>query len=337
MKTTGELLRDLVAAHVRSNDTQFRESVELLIKEERKKNHHVLASDLERLLLNGGGGYLQDVGVLSPYRRYSADVPVDTERELPLVQVLEPGRREETVILSDHLRHRLDRVVAEIRQTELLQSYGLRPSSRLLFYGAPGCGKTAEAESLALKLGLPLFVVRFDAVVSSYLGETAANLGKLFSWASRRPGVLLFDEFDAIGRSRSDEQEHGELKRVVNSFLQMLDSFRPLGLVIAATNHEQILDSAVWRRFDEVLEFELPSKQQIVDLLELNLRAIPHEVMDLDVLADEMAGFSHADVERTCMLAAKAMVLSDGGELTQAWIADEIATQRRRLHAGGSR
>ena len=144
--------------------------------------------------------------------------------------------------------------------------------------GPSGCGKTTAAEALAAELGLPLVVIRLDAVVSSYLGETAANLGKVFEFLVKGQYVALFDEFDALGKERSDVSEHGELRRVVNAFLQMMDAYRGRTILVAATNHEQLLDSALWRRFDEVLLFERPNTEQLRRLLAVKLRPVRHDL-----------------------------------------------------------
>lgn len=332
-RTTGELLRDLVSAHVGEDESRFLEAALHLIQEERRKNHHVLASDLERLLSDGDRSR-SSIGALTPFRRFSDDLPKDSERGLNLVEVFEPHRTPDSLVLSEDLRQRIDRIVAEQRDSDVLKAYGLEPARRLLFYGPPGCGKTACAETLATQLDLPLFVVRFDAVVSSYLGETASNLGRVFDWASKRPAVLLFDEFDAIGRRRDDDQEHGELKRVVNSFLQMLDSFRTNGLVIAATNHESLLDNAVWRRFDEALVFDRPVGRQYETLLRLILARFPVAPRFPFASTSRMLqGFTHADVERACFSAAKSMVLNGHASLRVEVLKSEIIVQRNRMES----
>ena len=175
-------------------------------------------------------------------------------------------------MLTEAISKTLGGLVEQYRRQDLLRSYGLKPSSKILFCGPPGCGKTVAAEAVAKALYLPLFLVRFDAVVSSFLGETAANLRKLFDFSISQPMVLLFDEFDAIGKHRMADDEHGEIKRVINSFLQMLDGYRGDALIIAATNHQGLLDPALWRRFDEVVLFDFPKPKDIECLIEINLR-----------------------------------------------------------------
>jgi len=187
------------------------------------------------------------------------------------------------------------------------------------------------AEALAKELYLPLVLVRFDAVISSYLGETAANLRRVFDFAASRPMVILFDEFDAIGKKRDDVEEHGELKRVVNAFLQMLDSFVGEAITIAATNHEQMLDPALWRRFDDVLVFRSPTQSQIVELLERYLRQIGTLSLDWETNAKALNGSSHADVKRVAEDAIKSALLADAGKVTQDVLGQAIEKQRERL------
>ncbi|MHB1956694.1 MAG: AAA family ATPase, partial [Sulfobacillus sp.] len=218
---------------------------------------------------------------------------------------------------------------------DVLSSYGLRPLNRLLFCGPPGCGKTLTAEVIALELSLELVIVRFDAVVSSFLGETAANLRKVFDFLSEGHFVALFDEFDAIGKERDDAAEHGELKRVVNSVLQMMDSYRGNSLFIAATNHERMLDRAVWRRFDEVLMFEKPTFEQIRALFLIKLRGVRHDLpLEDRVFVNEFTGFTHADIERIVIRSIKWMVLRGREFLTPDMVIDAKRREESRASFG---
>jgi SpoVK/Ycf46/Vps4 family AAA+-type ATPase len=187
-------------------------------------------------------------------------VPFEREKQLPLVETVIPERRVSDLILKRSNQHLLLSLVSEFRQRETLSAHGLRPRSRLLFCGPPGCGKTLCAEVFAHEVKLPLLVASMDALVSSLLGETATNLRKIFDFANAQPVVLLLDEFDAIARLRDDETLNGELRRVVNSLLMLIDKFRGQGFVIAATNHERQLDPAIWRRFDEVFFLRNPTE-----------------------------------------------------------------------------
>ena len=260
-----------------------------------------------------------------------AALPRDPDRDAALVEVHHPERSRSDIVLAPEVQGRIERVVEEFRAQADLARHGLSPKSRLLFVGPPGCGKTLCAEFLAGELGLDLLHARFDGIVSSYLGETASNLRRVFGYASQQRAILFFDEFDALGKRRDDPQEVGELKRVVSSFLQILDAHPRDRMVIAATNHEGMLDDALWRRFDEVLYFGRPSSAQLVALMELRLRSVRKRGVDLASFATEMAGFSYADAERVCLEATKAMILRSLKEMTPELLTHELAEQRERL------
>lgn len=258
-------------------------------------------------------------------------LPRDTDRDAALVELRQPERSRGEIVLSPALEVRLERIEAEYRAIDRLARQGLAAKTRLLFIGPPGCGKTLCAEILASDLGLPILYARFDAIVSSYLGETANNLRRVFQYAARRSCVLFFDEFDVLGKDRDDPQEVGELKRVVGSFLQILDSHPRNHVVVAATNHEGLLDEALWRRFDEVLSFEKPSRDQLVLLIELRLRGVGKTGVDVLQLADEMVGFTFADAEKVCLEATKAAILAGRKDVTPDLLDAELQEQRTRL------
>jgi SpoVK/Ycf46/Vps4 family AAA+-type ATPase len=310
MSSSSESVRKMLAAHVSGDEGAFREAAREYIEEERRKRHHVYARDLESLLSDGEGRRNGTDG-LTALGSSNGSLPKDRDQGLVLVEVREARRDLDSLVLTPSIREVLDRVVTEYRRSDVLRTYGLRPISKILFCGPPGCGKTVAAEAVAQALYLPLVLVRFDAVISSYLGETAANLRKVFDFARSRPMVLLFDEFDAVGKERAAEEEHGELKRVVTSLLQMMDSFRGDALTIAASNHQGLLDSALWRRFDEILFFDRPDVKAIEDLLARNLRQIGvAPSIRFSTVARSLVGMTHADVERVALDAAKQTVLS---------------------------
>ncbi|MCL5282203.1 MAG: AAA family ATPase [Planctomycetes bacterium] len=331
MSTTGELVRRIVQAFMIGDASSFRTAAEEYIAEERRKNHHVLARDIEKLLLNGAST-TASARTLALIGTQSSDLPRDKERGTVLVEIIEPKRTLESLVLAEGIRNTLSAVIHENRHADVLRSYGLRPASKILFCGPPGCGKTVAAEGVAQALYLPLVLVRFDAIVSSYLGETAANLRKVFDFVRTRPMVALFDEFDAIGKSRTAEEEHGELKRVVNSFLQMLDRFRGETLLIAATNHQGLLDSALWRRFDEILFFDRPDTEAIREILVRNTTQLGLEQgTDLERLSRGLCGMSHADIERIALDATKASILMNRHPIEAEALIASAENQRRRV------
>lgn len=328
----GELLRKLFLSHQRGNEEEFRAAALEVIAEEEKKSNHRLAKDLLRILENCG-----TTGSGQPFSPSSiGPLPKDRERQTLLVDVRQPNRYLQDILLSKDNKVVIERVLQEYRHSELLRVHGLRPASKLLFCGPPGCGKTLCSEVIAGELGLPLLYTRFDAVVSSYLGETAANLRKIFDYAASGRWVVLFDEFDAIGKARDDVTEHGELKRVVNSFLQLLDNFNAPSILIAATNHEQLLDPALWRRFDEIVMFSRPSVHDIRSLLAMKLRNFPHSGLELKTAASKLKGLSHADVERICFDAIKAAILQEKDSVDQEIFDQALKRQKTRAALVGS-
>lgn len=306
-----DLLKQLFESYQKADDENFRTIAAEIIDEERKKHHIVLANELQRIMNNG---------VRFPtghaFERFQSNkaqfdpVPTDNDRRTPLISIRTPDRYLDDLVLSESIRSLIERLMWEFRSWEILEANGLAPVRRVLFCGPSGCGKSATAEAIAAEIGLPLLYVRFDSVVSSLLGETAANLRKVFDYAERGQWVLFFDEFDAIGRSRDDVTEHGEIKRVVNSFLQLLDNWRGRSLVIAATNFEQVLDPAIWRRFDEIVRFERPDASALEALIKKRLVPLQAQKQQIDNLVTTLAGTTFADAERVCLDIRKSSALN---------------------------
>ena len=238
--------------------------------------------------------------------------------ELDLISVRDPVLAFEDLLLEEGKRQLFAEIHLELREEDLLVQSGVAPRRTFLFVGPPGCGKSATAEALADELGRELAIVNLSTVVSSFLGDTAKNLSSIFEAAAREYWVVLFDEFDAIGKERAERTDHGELKRVVTAFLQQLDAFRGPSILIAATNHPSLLDLAVWRRFDEVLEFAPPSVHEIRALLRLKLRSIPKErSFKIDPIASACQGMTQADVTRVIRDAYRHHLLHHRGQPLQ--------------------
>ena len=201
--------------------------------------------------------------------------------------------------------------------------------SKLLFCGPPGCGKTLCAEVFAAELGLPLYIVKIDRLISSYLGETATNIRKIFEFARKQPTVLFFDEFDALARARSEDGEHSELRRVVNSLLIFIDRIQPKGFLVAATNFDQSLDSAIWRRFDEVIWFDRPDRRMAARFLRMKFKNVPLQ-FDPEAHLDGLDGYSYAELERICVQAIKASIIDQRKQVSEKDFLDALADERRR-------
>lgn len=245
-----DLVISLVKAGATGDQGLLRTTVEALAAEERAKQHHQLA---ERLVQN-----------LQPAQR-TAGIPrtYDGGHGGLLFQI-EPGRSLDTLILPADVLAACREVIEEQRRADLLRAYELEPRHRLLLAGPPGNGKTSLAEAIAHELAVPLFVVRYEAVIGSYLGETSSRLRRLFEFVRTHPCVLFFDEFDTLGKERGDNHETGEIKRVVSSLLLQIDALPSYVTVVTATNHPELLDRAVWRRFQVRLELPAPTHAQIV-------------------------------------------------------------------------
>lgn len=315
-----DLLKKLILSYQKGDDQAFREAAAEIILEERKKHHLILANELEKILNNGSTERNQSPNLVS-----FEPPPQDVDRQTALLEVKFPSRYLEDLVLSQEIRGLLERLIYEFREWEVLQANGLGPVQRILFCGPSGCGKTATAEAIASELGLPLLYVRFDAVVSSLLGETAANLRKVFDYSRRGQWVIFFDEFDAIGRSRDDPTEHGELKRVVNSYLQIMDNFQGRSLIVAATNFEQVLDPAIWRRFDDVIRFEKPGDEELHSLIRKRLRPLKHSVSQIRELVQSLSGSTYADAERICLDIRKSCVLRGEHKVRKSDILEAIS------------
>ncbi len=322
----GDLIKELFLSYKRGDNESFIATATVIAEEERKKHHVVLANELTRILKNTSTSR-------SPKPSNGLEpLPKDPDRGTPLMEVRWPNQPLDQLVLSNEQRESLGLVLEEFRHWELLEMNGLAASQKMLFCGPPGCGKTATAEAIACEIGLPLLYIRFDAVVSSLLGETSANLRRVFDYAANGSWVILFDEFDAVGRSRDDPTEHGELKRVVNAFLQLLDSFKGRSLIIAATNFEQALDVALWRRFDEVIRFDKPSHEQLIFLLERRLHHLRPPQETLETAATSLLGMSFADAERVCLDVQKRLALEGKRVMTPNLLTSAVQRQQRRKH-----
>lgn len=330
MNKASNAIQKLMVAHFQRNEAAFKKAAKDVIKYERRLKHNVLADELEKILLDGTSESSAK-NFFSTLSSHNGNIPKDRDHDGSLVELSNAEHNLEHLVLDSKLRSSLMRLIEEHRSSDLLRSYGCSPMRKVLFCGPPGCGKTMAASALANEMYLPLATVRFDAVVSSYLGETASNLRKVFDFARTRPVVLFFDEFDAIGKQRTALDEHGELKRVVNSFLQLLDSFHSETITLAATNHQGLLDPALWRRFDDIMFFALPDVEQIESLLCNSFKHVElSPSVKLKTTAKSLVGFSHADVVRIANETIKEFVLAEYDRITPVVLKRAVERQKDR-------
>lgn len=304
-----ENLRTLIVSHKGHDEPGFRRSAEAIIRELSVENRPGEARTLRDALgaQNGNGQRPARTVELSLIARPAHGLV--SMREVTTAPVL---------VFSDATNTSLQSVLFENREAGRLGEAGLRPKSRLLFWGPPGCGKTAAAAWLAAELGLQLGVVRVGTLITSYVGETGANLQRVLTTAEQTPMVLLIDEADAVAKSRDDVQDVGELRRIVNALLQGLDAFTSRrSIIIFASNHSHVFDAAVWRRFDDVISFPMPEKAERLRLLKKLTSGLRLEG-DLAKAASQLAKISYADIERAVHEVAKGMVLSRKKSVTVA-------------------
>ena len=262
---------------------------------------------------------------------YRPKIPIDNEKGFPLLLLSNEYFRFNDLILDKETKERIEYIIAENKNIANFYKIGLKPKQKILFCGPPGTGKTLAAKVVSSISDFPFVYVLFDSLVSSLLGETATNLRKVFDFIQSGRYVVLFDEFDIVGKKRDDPNEHGEIKRVVNNFMQMLDTYNGDSILIAATNHQQMLDTAIWRRFDEILYFDLPNTSQRKLLFEKYLHVFTKiENVDLSNLVRQTKGYSGAEITQICQDAIRKAVVEARFKITNYDLKWALSEQKRR-------
>jgi len=327
-----DLLVSLVRAAASGDQATVRSTAEALAADERAKNHHVVADRLQRAL--------SSVTVTS-----SSLLPIserDQRNGRETILELQPRVQLDELLLPLPVASAGRQLVEEHVRADVLRAHGYEPRHRVLLSGPPGNGKTSFAEGTAEALGLPFFVVRYDALIGSYLGETNARLRRLFDYVRTQPCVLFFDEFDAIGKERGDSHETGEIKRVVSFLLMQLDQLPSYVLVLAATNHAELLDRAVWRRFQMRLLFPAPDRRSIEVLLERTVARWPDKPrMTVGTLATKLGSVSYSEVVDFCQNVRRSQILGLGATSVNDALSKELQLWMSRvspeaINGGGS-
>lgn len=254
--------------------------------------------------------------------------PVDSESRMEIVEISMPDIDDSQVVLDKYVREAINGFVESYKRRELLIKSGVETTNTLLLYGPPGCGKTTVAQLISSMTGLPLVTARLDGLVSSLLGSTAKNIRKIFDFTSKRECILFLDEFDVIAKLRDDKNELGELKRVVNSLIQNIDSFSSDSILIAATNHHELLDPAIWRRFSTIVTLDKPERNEIEYLLKSLLKDKKNNFFDntkkIDPIIDAFSGLSHSDIKTIVFIALRNVILSGRDTITNYDILKEV-------------
>lgn len=293
---TADQVKSLVKAYVDHDDEKFKTVVLQIAAHEARVGHDNAARELKK--------QIEQMSV-----KRAGIVKMQTGN--PLFHLSVPTLCKTDLIVSKDLETKIDRVLTEHRNRKKLQSYGLANRRKLLFEGMPGTGKTLSASVIASELDLPLYTVQMDKLVSKFMGETSAKLRQIFDAIASDEGVYFFDEFDAIGSDRNIDNEVGEMRRILNSFLQFIEQDNSDSVIIAATNNQKLLDKALFRRFDDVWHYDLPIEDEIKRLFEYKLVSFSSDFKVSKELTDQAMGLSHAEIIRACDDAIKDSILSN--------------------------
>lgn len=301
----------------------------VIIDSERQKGHNKLADRLDSILKRNIHSTQSLKGELNSIFGSNISIPLDKRNNVPLAVELKRDELRHEMILSSEIEAKISRIEKEFVARERLAHFGLKPRKRILLYGGPGCGKSMTAERIAWNIGLPFLKVRFEAIISSYLGESATNLTNIFTAVENYPCVLLLDEFDFIAKSREGKQDVGEMHRVVNILLNVLEDYNGQGIIIATTNLEGTLDKALFRRFDDIIEIPKPGRYEIAKILKSTLASIKaSKTISWDKFAVELDGYSSALIVKIANDAAKLAVIAGRSSIEQFDLMNSLEENR---------
>lgn len=296
-------IKALIQAHSQKEDSRFYSVALQVAAGEAKRGHTKLAADLKALIEQAkASSVTQDKQQPFPLARPKGELA-------DLLTVHYPHTHLKQMALATSINDKLERILKEQRQHERLSGHGLKPRRKILLVGPPGTGKTLTASVIASELRLPLFVARFDSLITKFMGESASKLRLVFEALQSTRGVYLFDEFDSLGLQRGSQHDVAEMRRTLNMFLQLLEQDESDSLIVAATNHGASLDTALFRRFDDVIRYHQPDHQQIEVLIKNSLALLAPKNLNFEALANAANGLSHAEIVSACKDSMKDAVL----------------------------
>jgi SpoVK/Ycf46/Vps4 family AAA+-type ATPase len=320
-----EQIKSLIKSFGEGDDSRFYATAMQIAAAEAKKGHVGLADELKKLIDLAKAGKGRVNGLVR-------SMPVNAaQKELnDLLELVHPEVKLQQMVLAPAIVKSLKRIVHEQNKLALIREHNLQPRKKLLFTGPPGCGKTLSAKALASELAIPLFIIRLDGLISRYMGESISKLRLIFDAMHQFRAVYLFDEFDSIGTTRTNGNEVGEIKRILNSFLLQIEKDDSNSLVIAATNLPEHLDSALFRRFDDIIVYRLPELPEIKQLYTSRLQELGlNQFYDLEKIAQESIGLSYADISRICEELAKDVLVYGEEEISEPVLLDNIRQRKK--------
>jgi len=324
---TSQQIKALLQSHGTGDDERFYAIALQVAAAEARRGHEALAAEIKKLV---DQAKQQKSRPGSSSSIFHVSQPQGEASEL-LEHVDTPWKIND-LILPPTLAGRIKRILEEQQNLSRIKEHGLRPRQRLLFTGPPGCGKTMTAAALANDLALPLFVVRLDSLITRYLGESLSKLRVIFETVNRTRAVYLFDEFDSIGYTRDFTGDVGEMRRLLNSFLVFIEKLSSNSLVIAATNHGDRLDKALYRRFDDLIEFGLPDIEHIWETITARLKGIPSAKLGKQRILKASQGLSFSEITRACEEATKEMLLLGNKTITTDMLVAALTERRLFLN-----
>lgn len=313
--TTADQVKALIKSFLADNDKNRFRTISLQVAaHEAKKGHLSLANEIKKIVDNS--------------QQENTKVIQFTPDLSDLVLLTTPKGHMGELVISDDLRLKIERILKEYYNKSKLTKYGLSNRRKLLLVGSSGTGKTLTASVIASELNLPLYTIQMDKLVNKYMGETSSKLRQIFDVIKKQKGIFLFDEFDAIGTERASENDVGEMRRVLNSFLQFIENDDSESLILAATNNISLLDQALFRRFDDILDYKKPSKEQIKILMENKLAGFrgDFEINDIVKVAD---GLSHSEITLACLDAIKEIILDDRKKVTKTILKNLLEDRKK--------
>jgi SpoVK/Ycf46/Vps4 family AAA+-type ATPase len=308
-----EQIKSLIKSFGDGDDDRFFSSAIQIAASEARQGHSNIASELKQVIEQARKNRSHQVFDRNNTVHFSPQ-----KRELAeLIDIFQPQITLRDMVLTDELRSTLNRVVDEQRKSEILRKHNLSPQRKLLLMGPPGCGKTMTAEAIAGELGIPVFIVRLDGIMSKFMGESIVKLRLIFDSMPAHRAVYLFDEFDSIGSHRNESHDVGEVKRVLNSFLINIEKDQSESIIIAATNLPNALDKALFRRFDEIINYPLPTYNEAAMILKERTRFFQFdEIPDFNQLGLTADGLNYSDLVKACEDVVKDMILNDRNSLS---------------------